>query len=183
MQHEAAGVLKKGADAASRAEVQKALKLAKNEMGKALHKSRSGGVAAALRGTTSRMAEPVNQTSLHVSQFLQSFGPKASTLLTHSGETLACKFSGDCSPTPDGEDVVAFDPEDPQSWAFWGFALFLVFLISGMAAGILRCMYCSGRKVHAILLSEAMVPLTEASAGPSAREPTIATRNTEGLLG
>merc|ERR1712060_809197 len=62
---------------------------------------KGSAVAGALRGATSQMAVTVNQTSLRVSEFLRSFGPKASVLLSRSGEALACKFSGDCSSSDD----------------------------------------------------------------------------------
>jgi len=185
-QSAAAGVLKKGAGAAESAKPEylpavlsgavvvgdqaaSEAKKAASEVKKVvdgLHPERSGGVAGALRGATSQMATSVNQTSLQVSAFLRSFGPKASAMLSSSGEALACKFSGDCSASGDG--MVPFDPEDPESWALYGFALFLLLALCGSSAVVLRCMYVAGRK-GTMLLSEALVPLTEASA----REPTI----------
>jgi len=175
-QHKAAGLLKKGAGAVAGTkpeDLPSALSgavgdKAANDVVKAvqgMHREPSA-VAGVLRGATSQMAVTVNQTSLQVSEFLRSFGPKASAMLSRSGEAVACKFSGDCSSTDDA--VLPFDPEDPESWALLGFALFLVLAVCGSSAVVLRCMYSAGRK-GTILLSEALVPLTE----PSAREPTI----------
>jgi len=181
VQDKAAGLLKNAAEEASRAnleDIQGVVKGAQQAVDALKQKHSSGGVAAALRGTTSQLADTVNQTSLHVSHFLRSFGPKASVVLTRSGDAIACKLSGDCNPLPDGEAVLPFDPEDPENWAFWGFAVFIVFALCGMSAGVLRCVYFAGRK-GSVLLSEAMMPLTE----PSAREPTIQLRSCDGLLG
>lgn len=161
-QQHAAAVLKKGAAAAAQAKLQ-AVNEAKKAV-EAMHPERSAGVAGALRGASSQMADAVNQTSLHASEFLRSFGPKASTMLSRSGEALACKFAGDCN----GDGVLPFDPEDPESWAFFGFAVFLLVAICGSSMVVLRCMYSAGRK-GTILLTDALVPLTEAYA----REPTI----------
>jgi len=191
-QHRAAGLLRKGAGAASRVkfeDVPKALSgiagdKAVTEMKRVvegMHSGRSGGVAAALRGTTSQMAATVNQTSARFSEFLQSFGPRASVLLNRSGEALACKFSGDCASSSEaevlGESELPLDPQDPETWSFWGFALFLIVALCAMSAGLLRFMYVAGRK-GSILLSEAMVPLTE----PSARQPAVRLSH-DGLLG
>jgi len=176
-QQHAAGVLKKGAAAAAQAKLEdvpsalskvvgsQAINEAKKAV-EAMHPERSAGVAGALRGASSQMADAVNQTSLHVSEFLSSFGPKASTMLSRSGEALACKFAGDCN--PDGDAVLPFDPEDPESWAIFGFAVFLLAALCGSSMVVLRCMYSAGRK-GTILLADALVPLTQASA----REPAI----------
>lgn len=174
-QQHTAAVLKKGAAAAAQAKLEdvptalskvvgsQAVNEAKKVV-EAMHPERPAGVAGALRGASSQMADAVNQTSLHASEFLRSFGPKASTMLSRSGEALACKFAGDCN----GDGVLPFDPEDPESWAFFGFAVFLLVAICGSSMVVLRCMYSAGRK-GTILLTDALVPLTEASA----REPTI----------
>lgn len=190
--HRAADLLRKGAGAASQVKFEdvpkalsgiagdKAVMEMKRVVG-GMQSSRPGGVAAALRGTTSQMAATVNQTSARFSAFLQSFGPRASVLLTRSGEAMACKFSGDCTSGSEaealGESELPLDPADPETWSFWGFAVILLVALCALSVGFFRCMYVAGRK-GSILLSEAMVPLTE----QSARQPTVRLSH-DGLLG
>merc|ERR1719296_110344 len=146
----------------------------------------SGGFASALRGGSAQMARAVNQSSIQFAGFLRSFGPRASAVVSGSGEALACKFSGDCSSEvpADGDVVLPLDPADPESLAFWGFSLALLVAVCGLSFGAMRCAWAAGRK-GSLLLSEAMVPLTE----PSAREPAIQMRapssglTHDGLLG
>lgn len=176
-QHHAAAVLKKGTAAAAQAKLEDVPDALSKVVGsgavneamkvvEGMHPERSAGVAGALRGASSQMADAVNQTSLQVSEFMRSFGPKASTMLSRSGEALACKLAGDCN--LDDDAALPFDPEDPESWAVFGFAVFLLVALCGSSMVVLRCMYSAGRK-GTILLTDALVPLTEASA----REPTI----------
>merc|ERR1719491_1389170 len=125
-------------------------------------------MAGVLRGATSQMAVTVNQTSQHFAEFLSGFGPKASAVLSRSGDALACKFSGDCGSSSDASAELPLDPTDPQNWAFWGFALFLVAAACLVCAVALRCMYATGRK-GTMLLTEALIPLSDSSA----REPAL----------
>lgn len=176
---QASGLLKQGAEATSTVNIGAAtieLKKALDAVGSLKKQRSSGGFASVLRGGSSQMARAVNQSSMQFAGFLRSFGPRASAVVSRSGEALACKFSGDCSPAPDGDVVLPLDPMDPESWAFWGFALFLILAVCGLTFGASRCAWAVGRKGSS-LLSEAMVPLTE----PSAREPAIQMAPSSGL--
>jgi len=192
---QASDLLKQGAEATSEAKlgaVETELKKAAGQVNKVVDTMKqerpSGGLASAVRSGSSHLAVAVNQSSVQFAEFLRSYGPRASAVLTHSGEALACKFSGDCHPTrPDvEEEVLPLDPEDLESWAFWGFTLFLLAAVCGVSFGAVKCAWAAGRK-GSILLSDAMVPLTE----PSAREPTMVQMRApaaggathEGLLG
>jgi len=142
----------------------------------------SSGMAGALRGASSFMATAVNSTSNRASQFLQSFGPKASAVVTRSGDALACKLSGDCRPQED-DPSLPFDAEDPETWAFWCFTILLVVVFCATSAFALRCMCAAGRKGSAFL-SEAMVPLALETSSSSARSPAfqMASSAQDGLL-
>jgi len=171
----AADLLKKGTDAASVVKVEDVSAVgerAANQAQKvveAMHPERAEGVAGAMRGATSQMAVAVNQTSQRFAEFLNAFGPKASAVLSISGEAMACRFSGDCdSSSPSREAELPLDPTDPQDWLFWGFAFCLIVVACALCRVAFRCMYAAGRK-GSVLLAEALIPLTESSA----REPSL----------
>jgi len=176
-QYVAAGLASRGKDVASVVKIEdvtaageKVANQAK-KMVAGMHPEGSEGVAGALRGATSQFAATVNQTSQQFAGFLNAFGPKASAVLSQSGDALACRFSGDCDSGSSGSEASAelpLDPTNPQDWAFWGFALCLIVAAGLVCTLALRCMYATGRK-GTTLLTEALIPLAESSA----REPSL----------
>lgn len=157
-EHVAGGLVKESTGAAANSAIKEA-----EDVVEGLHSGRRGADGA-IRGVSSWMADAVNQTSLHFSEVLSSFSPKASAMLRRSGEAWACKLSGDCGQ----HDAAPFEIENPESWAVWVFALLLLLTVCATFTVVFGCTYAVVRKGKG-LLSEALVPLTEASA----REPTL----------